>query len=140
LASIWNEEIRKRFWNKVDIRNPDECWIWKGFVDALGYGHFDSGRGATTAHRCSYDIAYGIRRNDSHVHHLCNNRTCVNFHHLEEVSKVENNRAKPTFDENRYPCGHPRTDLNTYRYNGYTTCITCRRDKAREYQRKNRKR
>ena len=33
-----NIRIRERFWVKVDIGEPDECWNWKAAVQSRGYG------------------------------------------------------------------------------------------------------
>ena len=28
----------ERFWSKVKIATPDECWEWQDFCDKFGYG------------------------------------------------------------------------------------------------------
>jgi hypothetical protein len=48
-----------RFMAKVDVRGPDECWVWTAARHSSGYGKFGSGghKGRTLlAHRFSYQI------------------------------------------------------------------------------------
>jgi len=37
-------KINERFWDKVDIGEPDECWNWKAAIESSGYGSFGVGR------------------------------------------------------------------------------------------------
>jgi hypothetical protein len=130
LANIWNEEIRKRFWNKVDIRNPDECWIWKDSKTRGGYGEFRiSTERKMPAHRFSYATVYGITDISHDIHHTCRNPSCVNFHHLEEVSHKNNIRQQTRVLDTHCINGHKRTKENTYYYeNGKRRCRVCRRE------------
>ncbi len=38
-ASVISESTLARFWAKVDVRGPDECWPWRGATDPKGYGN-----------------------------------------------------------------------------------------------------
>lgn len=77
-----------RFWSKVDIKGPDECWNWKaglhGHGPRQGYGSFwDSRRGRMVkAHRYAYELHNGCIDNDLLVLHKCDNMLCVNPNHL----------------------------------------------------------
>ena len=33
-----SEKDIERFWNKVNIKEPNECWLWKGCIGKDGYG------------------------------------------------------------------------------------------------------
>jgi hypothetical protein len=134
---MWDDKIRKRFWAKVEMHQPDECWIWLGSANRDGYGMFNPLRGWTwNAHRFSYALVYGITDVRNDIHHTCNNRLCVNFHHLEEISHKENvkqqNRVLNIFCKN----GHERTEKNIrIGKDGKRNCRICDRDRARNRRR-----
>lgn len=35
-----DESVKARFWVKVDVRGPDECWPWRERLNRKGYGSF----------------------------------------------------------------------------------------------------
>src|SRR5438067_6003425 len=37
------EPLRQRFWGKVDLRGPDECWPWLASLHSAGYGQIRVG-------------------------------------------------------------------------------------------------
>lgn len=79
--------IAERFWEKVRIAGPDECWIWIGTRHGKGYGQIKcelgSGPPSTMkAHRVSWELAHGPIPGDLWVLHHCDNPPCVNPAHL----------------------------------------------------------
>lgn len=73
------------FWKKVDVKKDDECWLWKGAINADGYGTYNQhGANSKTllCHRISYQLSFGELPDTHFVRHSCNNRHCVNPAHL----------------------------------------------------------
>ena len=81
----------ERFWSKVKIATPDECWEWQDFCDKFGYGHFRTRVRMIRSHRYSLQLSVG-RTLEPHEYacHKCNNTSCVNPNHLYVGSQKEN--------------------------------------------------
>lgn len=75
--------IAERFWSKVAIGEPEECWNWTASRNG-DYGQF-AVEPATprTAHSVAYELTHGVRSSKrSGVRQTCGNRRCVNPAHL----------------------------------------------------------
>lgn len=73
--------LAERFWEKVDIRGEDECWLWLGGIPDR-YGEFyDSGR-MKKAHRVAYELSNGPIPDGLEILHTCDNPPCINPKHL----------------------------------------------------------
>jgi hypothetical protein len=79
----------ERFLKKVDFSRPGTCWTWKS-LGRTGYGvfHDDYTRRSPQrpAHRYAYEMFCGPIPDDHVIHHLCENRGCVNPSHLEALT------------------------------------------------------
>lgn len=73
----------ERFWKKVSIAGPDECWPWIGARNSYGHGEFwrrDQTQGM--AHRFAWEIKNGPIPDGMVVCHRCDNPPCCNVRHL----------------------------------------------------------
>lgn len=75
----------KRFWAKVDVKGPDDCWPWTGCVGSDGYGHFRLNGKIVAAHRVAADLGP-----DEHGLHECDNTLCCNPKHIQAGTHQQN--------------------------------------------------
>lgn len=123
-----------RFWDRVDVTSPSECWLWTGAKNRGGYGQLSyrtpRGNGTLFAHRFAYEATIGLIPQGLQIDHLCRVRACVNPSHLEPVTAHENLRRSTVWDWERCkthcPKGHPYDEANTVMHHGSRECRTCK--------------
>lgn len=136
------QERVQRFWAKVDIKGPEDCWLWLASVTSKGYGSFAiSPKKTATAHKISWALSKNngvMSDSKQHIMHLCDVKRCVNPNHLELGDAAQNNRDAlargvriPHRQSDKEFCknGHPRTPENTHPT--LRRCLICMREQAR---------
>jgi len=79
-----------RFWSKVDVRGPNECWNWKAGRFTTGYGAFSFRGRAWHAPRVAYTLAKGEIPDGKLVMHSCDNPLCCNPAHISAGTNADN--------------------------------------------------
>lgn len=78
-----------RFRSLISV-NADGCWIWQGSFHSNGYGRSFRYKGEQWAHRVAYLLYKGPILTQNVIHHMCDNPSCCNPDHLEQISQAEN--------------------------------------------------
>lgn len=114
--------------------NPNGCWISSLQPSAAGYIYVGQGRGEPKilAHRLSYERNVGPIPDGFDLDHLCRNRSCWNYEHVEPVTRQVNLLRGETLTAEHAraiacPKGHAFDERNTGRSKHGRFCRECRR-------------
>lgn len=131
-------QLLDRFWSKVSLGGPDECWLWARATNGK-YGKVYVEGKLVYAHRFAYTTVHGEIPEGYHVDHVwergCRSPLCCNPRHLEAVTPKVNSQRK-TAKKTRCPNNHLYDEANTYMQphrGGYLgrVCRACRRNQQR---------
>jgi hypothetical protein len=77
-----------RFWSRVDVGDPDDCWPWLAGRRKRKYGGFKIGSVSVLAHRVAFFLHYGYW--PENALHTCDEPSCVNPFHLLDGDQAQN--------------------------------------------------
>lgn len=96
-----------RFWLKVDVRGPEECWEWKAAyrnaTHTHKYGAFWMNGRHHPANKIAWEIANGPMPEGMFACHSCDNPGCCNPRHIFPGTTQENTADK--MSKGRHPQG-----------------------------------
>ncbi len=78
-----------RYWTKVDVGGPDDCWPWKAAC-VVGYGAFRVGGKTVRSHRVAIFLSSGKDPAPYLACHACDNPPCCNPAHLFTGTLIDN--------------------------------------------------
>lgn len=87
-----NIPLPQRFWAKVAIASPDDCWEWQASRTKGQYGQFKMDNARVLAHRVAYLLSNGPIPEGLLVLHRCDNPPCCNPAHLSIGTGKDNTR------------------------------------------------
>lgn len=84
--------MAEKFWTKVNIQEPDDCWEWiAARNEARGcYGVLGINGKTKRAHRVAFELIFGPIPEGKQICHDCDNPPCCNPNHLFLCTQLEN--------------------------------------------------
>lgn len=82
--------LEQRFWKRVSVDSPDECWEWQGSRRGKGYGSAWDGERIQPTHRIAWTLTFGTIPDGLWVLHKCDNPPCCNPSHLFLGTNADN--------------------------------------------------
>ncbi len=90
MGKAYIRDVWERVENNIERVTESGCWIWVGSLLHDGYARVRIGAKKVLVHRFTYESFCGPIPQGLEIDHLCRVRCCVNPHHLEPVTHLEN--------------------------------------------------
>lgn len=141
VPNIRKMPARARFKAHISI-DKYGCWVWAGCTVSNGYTVFGDKGKRYQAHRYSYMI-YVDTQIKGVLHHLCENKRCVNPQHLVDITGKLHSQISPNWlaykKARQTQCinGHLLAGSNVLvRKDGRRNCKACGLISAKKYRQK----
>ena len=122
---------------RIDFDGPGGCWNWQGSKNDKGYAIAKVGGVTHTGiHRVSYRLHKGPTPGSMHVHHKCDNSSCLNPDHLELIDPSFHSVLSAA-NRNGVPVGMCAKGLHDLTKPGARTTKGACRECFKAYQRAN---
>lgn len=141
--------LAERFYGKVTIKAPSECWPWLSYKDKDGYGRISINGKYQRAHKIAWELHHGKKFPAGRLAcHSCNHPWCVNPLHvypdtpagnIQYSHKLGRQKGGPYGGATRCKHGHLFTPENTIlRKDGSSKrrCRICNQLAQQRYRRK----
>jgi len=97
-ARIWERIMENVYISKISSYNGTPCWLWMGATSGKGrgggYGRIAIDGHSSAVHRVTYTMVHGYIARKRQIDHLCQNRSCCNPDHLEDVTHKQNQKRR----------------------------------------------
>jgi HNH endonuclease len=105
----------------------EPCLNWTGYVNPSGYGKRPEHKlRSRNAHRDVYEKTFGSQ-GDLVIHHICENKRCINIEHLVAIARSRNMVLGPRYSRTKCRRGHDKTAPNGLTRDG-KKCRICHND------------
>lgn len=137
-----NQPVLERFFDKVVIDETTGCWNFTSSISRTNNGRFYYNFKCMDAYKIGYLLLGGIINDGEELHHVCENRLCVNPEHLIPLTRIvhlteftPNHLTYKNKRKTHCPQGHQYTEDNLVRYDGVKgrKCLECARKRTREF-------
>ena len=137
------EEEQKRFWSESHVNKngpympnmPTRCWQWRladdGYYGEVGTA-VDGKRTVMSAHVLAWRYCGGPKSTRKfNLHHLCNNKLCVNPAHMAMLSSAGHGAMHTVDFIMHCKAGHTMNKENTHvgPTNDRLVCLVCDRER-----------
>jgi hypothetical protein len=86
---LYLTSLEERLLRKIK-KQENGCWIWRGHINAKGYGRIELSKRKYTVHRVAYELWIEPIPEGLVILHLCSNSLCCNPAHLVAGTAQEN--------------------------------------------------